>query len=196
MHRVVLSLSALLLAGCVSERVVLLPSADGRPTSVVVRNSAPDSQGDQLLDQPYAASVRRSGYYSAKQIGPQQVQQRFAEALSVQPQRERSFTLYFDAGSDELTPASMQEFDQAKAEIKGRTAAEIKVIGHTDRVGSVQDTDALALRRVESVRALLVAAGFAEANIESASRGEREPLVSTRDGVEEPLNRRVEISVR
>ena len=40
--------AGLLLAGCVSERVVLLPSPDGRPTAVVVR----DARGEVVLDKP------------------------------------------------------------------------------------------------------------------------------------------------
>jgi outer membrane protein OmpA-like peptidoglycan-associated protein len=196
MRHAVLTLSILSLAGgltaCVSERVVLLPSPDGRPSALVVR----DDRGEQRLDQPYAASVRRSAYNSVKQVDAEQVQRRFAAPLSARPPRARSFILYFDTASDALTPESMHEFEQAKAEIKQREAAEIMVIGHTDRVGSMQDNDALALRRVETVRALLLAAGIAETDIETAARGEREPLVPTKDNVEEPLNRRVEISVR
>ena len=56
--------------------------------------------------------------------------------------------------------------------------------------------DALALRRAETVRAMLIARGVAPENIVAVGRGKRELLVPTADGVAEPRNRRVEIVVR
>ena len=44
--------------------------------------------------------------------------------------------------------------------------------------------------------AALIAAGVPAGKIETAGRGEREPLLKTADEVAEPKNRRVEISVR
>ena len=70
------------------------------------------------------------------------------------------------------------------------------MIGHTDRVGSVEDNDRLSIQRAESVRDQLVKAGIAASMISIAGRGEREPAQATADGVAEPANRRVEISVR
>ena len=73
---------------------------------------------------------------------------------------------------------------------------EITVIGHTDRVGSVPDNDALALQRAMAVRVRLLRAGIGNDNIEVVGRGEREPLIVTADEVVEPRNRRVEIAIR
>ena len=85
---------------------------------------------------------------------------------------------------------------QIFAEIARRPAPEIAVIGHTDRVGSVQSNDALSLRRAQKIRDDMVKLGVPADQIQVAGRGEREPLVATEDEVAEPRNRRVEISVR
>jgi outer membrane protein OmpA-like peptidoglycan-associated protein len=77
-----------------------------------------------------------------------------------------------------------------------RPAPEIAVIGHTDRVGSVQSNDALSLRRAQRIRDDMGKLGVPVDQIQVAGRGEREPLVATEDEVAEPRNRRVEISVR
>jgi OmpA-OmpF porin, OOP family len=82
------------------------------------------------------------------------------------------------------------------AEVSRRKAAEITVIGHTDRVGTVEYNDALSLRRAERVRRDFVGRGIPDQSISVAGRGEREPIVSTADEVAEPRNRRVEINVR
>lgn len=57
------------------------------------------------------------------------------------------------------------------------------IIGHTDRVGSDAENEALSARRVESVRAMLLAEGIEAASIETAFRGERQSLVATQDGI-------------
>lgn len=194
MNKLAVSLgAALLLSACASERVILLPSADGRPSGVVVR----DKGGEIILDQPYAATVRRSGLISGYQATPGEVKARFAPALAALPPPAASYTVYFMPGSgDTLTEESGAEFAKVKADLAARSAGEVRVIGHTDRVGSAQSNDALSLKRAGTVQALLVAAGIKPALIEIAGRGEREPLVATADEVAEAKNRRVEISVR
>ncbi|MCB4361701.1 OmpA family protein [Quatrionicoccus australiensis] len=187
-----LSLALLMLAGCASsERVVLLPSADGRASAVVVR----DAKGELVLDQPYAGSVRSQGTNSAYRSTPEEVKERFGAALAAQPARPRSYTLYFQGGN-QLTPESQAEFAKMRADVLAWSAPEIMVIGHTDRVGSVQSNDALSLKRAESVRALLIEAGIPAGKLEAVGRGEREPLVATADEVAEGKNRRVEINLR
>lgn len=185
-------LPLLLLAGCASERVVLLPSADGRPSAVVVR----DAKGEYRLDQPYAASLRRLGEIQLYQSTPDEVTEHFAAALAAQPKRPQSYILYFREGSDALTPESEADFVKVRAEIVGRAAAEVMVIGHTDRVGSLSANDTLSRQRAAAVRTLLIGAGIAADKLEVAGRGEREPLMPTADEVAEAKNRRVEISVR
>ncbi|MDD5168768.1 MAG: hypothetical protein PHN75_08120 [Syntrophales bacterium] len=52
------------------------------------------------------------------------------------------------------------------------------------------------VKRVEVVRTVMIAAGIAGERIDAVGRGKREPLVPTEEGVAEPRNRRVEISIR
>lgn len=176
-----------------ADRVVLLPQADGTPSAVVVKSA----RGETVLDRPYAvADVGRQGSLATTQTDAAAVGARYGAVLAAQPPRPVSYTVYFRTGSDELTAESQAAFDQVKAELARRPAPEIVVIGHTDRVGSVADNDALSVRRAGFVRAALLAAGIGTAQIEATGRGEREPLVPTADEVAEARNRRVEINVR
>ncbi|NTV71711.1 MAG: OmpA family protein [Azonexaceae bacterium] len=188
-----LMLAALLvLAGCASERVVLLPSADGRASAVVVR----DTRGEIVLDKPYAAAKRSMDANKAYQSSPDEVKERFAGALGAQPPRPSSYVLYFEAGGNVLTPESQAALATIRQEIAERPASEVMVIGHTDRVGSVEGNDRLSRKRAESLRDLLIESGVPADKLEAVGRGERDPLVATDDEVDEPKNRRVEISVR
>lgn len=175
------------------DRVVLLPSADGGSSSVIVKSAG----GETALDRSYAvAEVNSKGAITAAQSNAAEVQARFAAVLAALPPRPVTWTVYFVSGRDELTPDSRPQLDQVKAELLRRPAPEISVIGHTDRVGKVADNDALSRVRAAAVRDALVGAGIDVRQIEVSGRGEREPLVPTADEVDEPKNRRVEISVR
>ena len=185
-------LASLLAAGCVSERVVLLPSADDRPGAVVVR----DAGGEVRLDRPYAATRRSLGGNDAYQSSPEEVSERFGAALDARPPRPVSYLLYFEAGGNVLTAASQAALVDIRRSITELAAPEVRIIGHTDRVGSVEGNDALSLKRAESLREQLIAAGVAADKLEAVGRGERDPLVPTADEVDEPKNRRVEIVVR
>jgi len=182
----------LTLAGCASERVVLLPSADGRASAIVVR----DASGEIVLDKPYAAAKRSMDANKAYQSSPDEVRDRFALALAAQPPRPNSYVLYFEAGGNVLTPESQAALSTIRKEIAQRPASEVMVIGHTDRVGSVDGNDRLSMKRAESLRNVLIESGVPANKLEAVGRGERDPLVPTADEVDEPKNRRVEISVR
>lgn len=182
----------LLLGACASERVVLLPSTDGSPGKVIVRDAA----GERVLEQPYAATARRLGINRPTVTEAAQVEVRYGETLRALPPRPTSYTVYFETGTDTMTPASAQAFVGVKREIAERPAVEVMVIGHTDRVGSPAENDPLSRQRAELVRDQLVAEGVPVEKLEVAGRGEREPLVPTADDVDEPRNRRVEISIR
>ena len=153
--------------------------------------------GETVLDRPYAAAdVSGSGAVALLQQDAAAIRERFGAALDAQPARPVSFTVYFVIGSDELTPESRETFDRIKAELAQRSVPDVIVIGHTDRVGSLEHNDKLSLVRARAVRSALVAAGIAADRIREAGRGEREPVVPTADEVAEPRNRRVEINVR
>lgn len=174
--------------------VVLLPDADGQAGRVEIQTN-----GDRLaIDQAYtSADITHRGYFVASVKEAATVQQRYAPTLVARPATPEVFTLIFEFGSAvELAPEFKSVLDRLLAAIARFPAPEVTVIGHTDRVGTVEDNDRLSIRRAESVRDKLVQAGVAASLISIAGRGEREPAVPTDDGVAQAENRRVEISVR
>jgi outer membrane protein OmpA-like peptidoglycan-associated protein len=172
--------------------VVLLPEKDGKDTAVIV------SQGDRqvVLDRPYAAAQQTTAGPKAYASSPEEVKAKFGAALAAQPGRPTAYTLYFVENSDQFTEASKQVLATVLADIAAHPVPDIVVVGHTDAVGSNATNDALALRRAETVRTILIAQGIAASSIAVVGRGKRELLVPTADGVAEARNRRVEIVVR
>lgn len=175
-------------------KVVLLPDPDGKVGAIIVHSQ----HAEQLLNNSYAsASVFRDGAIAVSAENAAEVQKRYGAVLQAQPQRPVSFVVYFSSGSSaDLTEESRNTISLLKASLQSRAAPEITVIGHTDSVGSQDSNDKLSLQRAETVMHILVATGVSAKMIDMAGRGEREPLIPSADGVEEPRNRRVEINIR
>jgi outer membrane protein OmpA-like peptidoglycan-associated protein len=175
------------------ELVVLVPAADGHIGTVVI-----DRAGKRTTLNTAYASSRAMGAdeVSSATLPSADVQRDFGATLSAIPARPASFLLYFVTGTDELTEESKVQMQRVLDELRRRPLPDVQVIGHTDSVGADVENDALSLQRAQKLRTEMLSLGIPEARIRAAGRGEREPLVPTADGVDEPRNRRVEINVR
>src|ERR671922_423987 len=188
----VLAIMALLIAAHYEptprELVIVLPSPDGHVGAVVV-----EREGRRTVLEKAYATDRLGRTSGTAEVSEREVRSTFANVLAAIPARPARFLLYFITGTDELTEESKTELTRMLEEVGRRPAPDILVIGHTDRVGNAEDNDQLSLQRAERVRDSFVQQGIAAGRIRAAGRGEREPLVPTADGVDEPRNRRVEI---
>ena len=172
-----------------SESVTVLPAPDGHVGTVVVQHGS----DRRVLDQAYATT--RNGDPVAI-VAAAEVKESFSETLQALPSPPALFTLYFVTGTDELTGESKEELQQILDELKRRPLPDVYVIGHTDTVGEYRNNDRLSAQRAETVKGFLIGIGIPAERIQTAGRGEREPIIPTADDTDEPLNRRVEINVR
>jgi outer membrane protein OmpA-like peptidoglycan-associated protein len=85
--------------------------------------------------------------------------------------------------------AAMVEVRNTLAKYGRDVVIKLYVSGHTDTVGDASRNDALSLDRAKSIAAWFEKAGF-PGSIYYVGLGERDPAVSTADGVDEPKNRR------
>jgi outer membrane protein OmpA-like peptidoglycan-associated protein len=106
------------------------------------------------------------------------------------------FTLLFFTGTADLTPESEAKLPDILAAIRERDSKDISIIGHSDRRGSDELNHKISLERARAVHRILAERGVPETIIETQSHGEGNPRVPTADGVSEPRNRRVEVTVR
>ena len=175
-----------------SERVILLPNKDGHRSTLVVKRAS----GEYELAAPFEAFELTAGREEQRTYAQDDVAQRYGEVLDVQPARPFTYTLFFITATTHLTPQSSASVQEVKEKIRSFPAAQVTVIGHTDRVGNDVDNDSLSFKRAASIRDMLIQIGIPREAIEVVGRGEREPLVRTADGVSEEKNRRVEIKLR
>jgi len=187
--------AALLLGGCATSSLVLLPDDEGHQGSVAVLEAG---------GQPTAAVIASGNSRTAlggrtavaKPLGAKGLRAQEAALLTGLPPPARSFLLYFEQGNVTLTPQSVAVLNALKAEIAVRSGPEVEVIGHTDTIGSGEDNDDLSRRRADEVLTWLASQGLDRSIMSAVGRGERELREPTADNVASAANRRVEVIVR
>lgn len=185
--------AALLVSGCApSSYVTLLENPDGTAGQVTVTGS----RGSSTIDKPRFAAELDGSSRELFAVSEEQIKKDFSSALAAQPLLPKRFLLYFETGGTRLTAESEQLIPEVLAEIRKRPAADISVIGHTDTVGDAEKNEVLALARAGMVEQLLNKQAINLRDLTLSSHGEKNLLVQTPDETAEPLNRRVEISIR
>jgi outer membrane protein OmpA-like peptidoglycan-associated protein len=107
----------------------------------------------------------------------------------------RDFVLYFDPGQNALTPASQTLVQAAADLIQSGHAAQVVITGYSDTSVGIDDAMRLSQSRAKSVADGLTALGVPAAILSIDSKGKTDLAVQTPDGVVEPLNNRVTITV-
>ena len=102
----------------------------------------------------------------------------------------------FDTGSAAIKPPLRAVLDPFASSLRDDPGARLMIVGHADNTGSEAINNPLSLERAHSVRDYLVTRGVAGARVETAGRGEREPVASNTTETGRAKNRRVEIFLR
>lgn len=103
--------------------------------------------------------------------------------------------IYFQTGKAKLTTPSYAPLKRAATILKKYPKVKIRVMGHTDNIGSASANLKLSQQRADAVRLQLIKNGVNPKNITSIGYGDAKPIAdnSTAEGRE--LNRRTEIEV-
>ena len=107
------------------------------------------------------------------------------------------------SGPDDILPGGREELNKVAQALNASKAAVVQVIGHTDRIGSHEDNQALSQHRANTVREFLVRSGLPAEGLTAHGVGETEPLKQCDDGLARSElvdclqpNRRVEVVVK
>lgn len=102
----------------------------------------------------------------------------------------------FDTGSAAIKPPLRAVLDPFANSLRDDPSARLMIVGHTDNTGSDAINNPLSVERAQSVRDYLVTRGVAASRVETAGRGDREPVASNATEAGRAKNRRVEIFLR
>lgn len=190
-----LAAASLLLGGCATSSLVLLPDDDGQQGSLAVLE-ANGEPAEGVIAQGNSRTKLGDPTPATRPLGAKGLKAQEAALLSSLPPPAKSFVLYFDQGTATPTAESQAVLTELRAEIAGRSGPQVEVTGHTDTVGGEADNDRLSLQRAEEVLNWLASQGFDRSLMTATGRGERELKEPTVDNISNAANRRVEVIVR
>ena len=103
--------------------------------------------------------------------------------------------LLFPFNSTDLLPAGRNNLQGLASSLSRYPDTEVLIVGHTDDVGSDAYNQGLSVQRAEAAAAVLAAAGVPRNRIQTAGRGESEPIAGNGDEASRQQNRRVEVAI-
>lgn len=109
---------------------------------------------------------------------------------------ENVYIVFFAWDKADLTPVAAETLDEVAERYASGQAARLILAGHADRSGPERYNEGLSERRARAVAAYLAGKGVPMDGMQLEWYGERRPRVATPDGVREPQNRRVEITLK
>jgi OOP family OmpA-OmpF porin len=106
----------------------------------------------------------------------------------------RLFTIFFDFDKSAITPVAKRVLDAA-ADQWAASPGTVSIVGHTDSSGPDSYNLKLSERRADAAASALEGRGIKADGVKKDAVGEGDLLIPTPDGVREPRNRRVTISI-
>lgn len=100
--------------------------------------------------------------------------------------------LHFDFNKWNIKPESMPKVVRFADYLKSHPGTHVKIVGHTDSIGSRAYNQWLSEKRANSVLQKLVEFGVSPARLTAEGRGEDEPVASNATAEGRALNRRIE----
>jgi outer membrane protein OmpA-like peptidoglycan-associated protein len=127
-----------------------------------------------------------------------------ASAPPVEPQAPASEVItlndagkvLFDFDKSDLTAAARSQLDGLMGKLSHANVASIRVVGHTDSVGTDAYNKGLSERRASSVVEYLLTQGLAPEKLTSEGKGESEPVADNETDEGRAQNRRVELHIQ
>jgi outer membrane protein OmpA-like peptidoglycan-associated protein len=145
--------------------------------------------------QRYYACVTAEGYRDTcanfTQISEVQI-------IRLEPIQVKRFVLqnmFFATDKTDILPTSDAALQELYNLLNDNPDIRIRIIGHTDDVGKDDYNLRLSRGRSESVKKEMVKRGIASERIETAGRGELDPIVPNDSDEHRQMNRRVEIEI-
>jgi OmpA-OmpF porin, OOP family len=111
------------------------------------------------------------------------------------PPPPKSFVIFFGFAKCNITGEADAVLSEAAASAKASGSATVRIVGHTDTVGSPRANQKLSECRADATKSNLVGKGIPAGAISAAGKGESALMVQTGDGVKEPQNRRATVDL-
>ena len=118
------------------------------------------------------------------------------DGVRMSPREIKTFVLhniYFATGKTQILPTSEPALQELYRFLQSRPNQRIRIVGHTDNIGSDRSNQALSEGRCKEVRQAMIDRGIQPERVQTEGRGERDPIVPNDSDDHRQMNRRVEI---
>ena len=144
------------------------------------------------------ADIEQAMAFQAVPFAPMPMPGATPRPVAVEPEPTgvpQFYTIFFDWDRSDINPVAQRVIDAIMTDWGSATDA-LQLVGHADRSGPDDYNQRLSERRVASVTGALSARGIRETRLSGYGVGETDPAVPTPDGVREPRNRRVVVTLQ
>lgn len=196
---VLVSALALALAGCATAT----PEQQGAGTGALLGAVAGQLLGHDSKSTAIGAGLGALGGYvwsknmEEKKRAMEQATAGTGTVVTQTPDNQLKLTIpndiSFDSGRYDIKPRLRPILDQFAQGLAQQSSTEVRIIGHTDNVGSDAVNNPLSVNRAQSARDYLVSRGVSASRIAIDGRGEREPIADNSTEAGRARNRRIEI---
>ncbi len=203
---------ALIVSGCATDGGVnktqagavigaVLGAAAGNQTGDSKKERRNDRVVGAILGAAAGAGVGRVLDNQEAELNQALEDEKIARQVEVQRVREDLLRLTldseisFDFDSAEIKPAFRNSLDKVADVLVRYEKSDVRVVGHTDSIGSATYNQTLSERRAAAVERYLADSGVAASRLSSAGAGESQPRDTNDTEAGRQLNRRVEIFI-
>ncbi|WP_223550307.1 OmpA family protein [Pseudomonas sp. A-B-19] len=123
----------------------------------------------------------------------------YPDRVQAEPAQSEVITLSDDVlfafNQSDLTPTAKSQLDALMSKFEDADVVSIKVVGHTDSVGSDAYNQTLSERRASSVAEYLLSQGVAPNKVTSEGKGASQPIADNETEEGRAKNRRVDLHI-
>lgn len=172
-----------------TELLVPIPTGDNYSINVVKEGYLYHSE-NFALDAEYAAAKPFEKIISINPIPKESNEEVIVESKPIVLNN-----IFFETGSATLKPESNLEIDNLADQLKDNTNLKIKILGHTDNVGSENDNLRLSEARAKSLYEALTQRAIPSQRLSYEGRGESQPVADNNTPEGRQKNRRTEFVI-
>lgn len=103
--------------------------------------------------------------------------------------------IFFNFGEYELLTASFSELNRIVNLLENNENLVIKINGHTDNVGSIEENQVLSEKRANAVKTYLISKGISQNRLQTQGYGKSKPITNNESEEARRRNRRVEFEI-
>ncbi|MDB2562706.1 OmpA family protein [Sulfurimonas sp.] len=178
--------------GCKLKTMVVLLSGKKELSSIVVGTRAGTVVVDKV-NQLVSIQSQDAEPSQPVDLSQEDLESLMENTLDGSNREEISYVLYFKALN--LVGDSIAKAKEMLERIAQRKSAYIKIIGHTDTMGSNERNDIVSANRANVISKMIQDANIPYLKIDKEAYSESNLAIETADEVSEPFNRRVEVFI-